>query len=284
MIQHHVIGFGGSALAVHPDASALPTADTIRRLLGGQNSPHLDLVIVFGYKDAQLASNDTRMKLWIDGLTDLVRSNWFPGNGRSGLQVERMRGELLIEVASDPGEAWEHTAKRYDGLLHDMGIRLDTINSLHRSNAVDLSITAARHRTLGRNLGRVPGEGYGRFIRFLNSHAILLSKHTQGLNKTAIEEGEALLGLFIPDASTDAESWWGYAEPWVLINRTRGMRKSTVEVLGDLINGNTADTRSRVADAEVDEDLEMNEGDMEQVIFDSGDDMVDDVEDDAGET
>jgi hypothetical protein len=282
IVQHHIIGFGGSVRAVHPSTSVLPTVDTIRGLLGEQKFPHLDLVVVFGYKNVQLASDDVTIKLWIDGLAGLVRSHWAAGGRRGGrLQAERTRGELLIEIASKSEEAWEHTAKRYDRLLHDMGVRLDTINSLHRSNTADVKITALRHDTLARNLGRIPGGGYDRFIGYLNSHAKILSKHIPGLKKTAIEKEDALLGLFIPDASTSAESWWEYTDLWVATNKIGGIWRYAGEVGDEIMNEWKAEVPGQDVDVETDTHREMDKEDVDQVMVDSvEEDAVDDVEDD----
>ncbi|EOA81719.1 uncharacterized protein SETTUDRAFT_35542 [Exserohilum turcica Et28A] len=231
IIRHHSIGFGGSLLTIHHEPLTIPTAATIREKLGpGHGILALDVLLVFGYESTQIGIPDTKIKLWIDGLADLVRSeySWEPGQ-RFLPKIERNRGVLLVQVASLAHECWQHTAKRYHDLVHGMGLRLDAVNSLHYSNQFDIAMTISRHKALARNLANIPNGDHERLVGYLRTHTKTLKMSVAGLEKSLIENGDTMLGLFIPDGSASGEqNWWDLSEPARQKNqkRERGRRNN----------------------------------------------------------
>ncbi|USP75475.1 uncharacterized protein yc1106_02749 [Curvularia clavata] len=216
IIRCSATGSGGSLLAVYHEPSTLPTVDTIRKKLGPQiGISSLDAVLVFGYENAQLGVTELKIKRWIDGLADLVRSEYRPMEGQRYLsQIERFRGLLFVQMARLPRELWQHAARRYHGLVHKMGLRLDSVNSLRGSNLFDIRMTAMRHKNLAQSLARILDGHHERFIGYLRKHGQTLKPTFLGRGRKLIEDGDAMVGIFIPDESAaSAETWWDLVEP-----------------------------------------------------------------------
>ena len=196
IVQVHRPGHGGYVEVLHASNGngTMPDVATVRAMLKAQKKSMVwDMVVCFGYP-----SNGRAVKEWLEGVTELVRS-----------QGVHARGHIMLELGGGVGEHWQAIASRYDRYCASSGIRLVSLNSMTGNQATDHLRLAARCLTLARDLARVPKPGlYSKTIAILRIQAGELKTRMSYATQVLAQQRGPAYGVFIPDSASDSDSWW----------------------------------------------------------------------------